>query len=216
MKKFLAFSLLFALLTSAAYAESHPAVDVAPSAAKVPQWVVDDLLSAYPDAAAIHIYDWHADDARGRKQTINPLAYGWDYEDISVKTTATGVTLHDVFLHSVAKGEESKLSATWSKTFSASLAITATEDSSVSSPSSGTLGVSGSVTATYSTSVTFFGPPESSPYNSREYRVRFYGNRGTWSATAVRTVNPARRPRISGTWEKPLSYARYSIDKKIE
>lgn len=54
---------------------------------------------------------------------------------------------------------------------------------------------------------------QNSAYNSREYRVKFYADKGTYKGYYI--TDMGRGPSISGSFKNPLRYAEYSIDKKI-
>ena len=73
----------------------------------------------------------------------------------------------------VARGQTQTLSSSWSSTLSCEIS---------GDISSASLGITKSITKSYSKSDTFSGPPENSYYNCREFRVKFYENRGTYTA----------------------------------
>lgn len=214
MRKLLLVLLLLAMsVSSVAMAESGPQLIIESGAQNIPDSVLADLRNSYPDAEVIHVIAWH--DSTGENNTPPIVPYGWNYVDKKVTTTNTDVKLSDYFVISVAKGSQLTLSTEFNKTVSSSISVTVSAPG-VSTPSATALGVSNSVTAKISVSKVFNGPPETSSANSREYRVRFYGDKGTWSCTAVWTVNPANRPTLSGTWQKPTRWAEYSVDKYIQ
>lgn len=200
-------------VSPAAMAKSGPAVIVESDAQDVPAFVIDDLRLAYPDTNLIRVIAWS--DACGEQNQSFTLPHHWDYIQITTAITATDVSLSDDFVTSVAKGARMPLSPAFSKTRSSWVELTAGPGNS-GVPTAAELGVFGSVTAKTNESDVFTGPPESSAANSRLYYVRFYGNTGTWSCTAVWTINPTARPKLSGTWEKPTCWVHYSIDETIQ
>ena len=64
-------------------------------------------------------------------------------------------------------------------------------------------------------STTTFSLDANSTANSREYRIKFYENQGTY--TAVRQFGPTGMgfEEISGTWSEPVKYLHYSIDHRV-
>ena len=191
-------------------AQGEPKVTIYGAASGIPNSVVAEIVAENPDAQEITFLKW--ENAVLDNELVMPLA-GWTYSDIVVKTGSTNVTLADKFIISVAKGAKTTLSKEFSATVSASVNLSSSGGQN--KPSAGQLGVAASVTAKCSVTRQFSGPPESSTANSREYRARFIGDKGTWSATAILQVNPTARPKINGTWSSPTKWAEYSIDKKI-
>ena len=193
-------------------AQGEPKVIIYGAASGIPNSVVAEIVAENPDAQEITFLKW--ENAVLDNELVMPLA-GWTYSDIVVKTGSTNVTLADKFIISVAKGAKTTLSKEFSATVSASVNLSSSGGQNTGKPSAGQLGVAASVTAKCSVTWQFSGPPESSTANSREYRARFIGDKGTWSATAILQVNPTARPKINGTWSSPTKWAEYSIDKKI-
>lgn len=144
---------------------------------------------------------------------VVPCGRGWNYIDKKVTVTEKDVALERHLVMSVAKGASTTLSTEFSKTLSSSVKLVVGK---AVAPTSGELGISGSVTAKISVTKTFNGPPENSPHNSRSFYIQFYGNKGEWSATAVWEFNQANRPKVSGTWTKPTSWAEFSLDRTIK
>lgn len=83
----------------------------------------------------------------------------------------------------------------------------------ISSSAKTALKLNGTITKTYTKTQSFSGPPESSAYNSREYRVKFYAEKGTYKGYYI--TDMGRGPSVSGSFKNPLRYAEYSIDKKV-
>lgn len=190
-----------------------PVARIESGAVVIPASAVNDILRDHPDASAVTKTGWHSGEPSSDRSGISPRRSYRDFTDVKITTTENGATLGTYFLISVAKGATATLSTEFTKTISTSVKLSVGESTT---PSSGDLGISSTVTAKVTTSKTFNGPSESSQYNSRAYYVRFYGDRGTWSATAVWSLNPTRRPKVSGTWSKPTHYAEYSVDSTIK
>lgn len=112
----------------------------------------------------------------------------------------------DKFVISVAKGSTKTLTSTWSYKISGAF-----EGSySLFDAMEVTAKLGGSVTRTYTTSHKFSGPAESSKYNSREFRVKFYKQK-----VKVTQTDPITSFKKSATYDKAVKYAEYSIDSKI-
>lgn len=142
---------------------------------------------------------------------------GTNWVDITTTTTETNASLSTHFVISVARGASTTLSAKFSKTKSSSASLNFSNGvSGIIPPTPLTLGRSRTVTAEISITRVFNGPSETSEYNSRSFYVRFYGDKGTWTGTAVNSINPAARIPCSGVWMMPTSYAEYSVDSVVE
>lgn len=120
------------------------------------------------------------------------------------KITKSSYVDKDSFVISVAKGSKITLSETWSESLSASVTHAQAKKS---------LKLNGTITKTYTKTQSFSGPPESSAYNSREYRVKFYAEMGTYKGYYI--TDMGRGSSVSGSFKNPLRYAEYSIDKKV-
>ena len=105
------------------------------------------------------------------------------------------------FVISVARGQTTTLSTEFSQTLTAGIS---------GSPYSITAELQASVTASYSVTLEFSGPPESSRYNSREYRVRFYAQ--TYNYSQDHYMSGMYMGTRTGTVDKPTRWAAYSID----
>lgn len=119
-------------------------------------------------------------------------------------TTQSNYVDKDSFVISVAKGSKVTLSETWTQSLAASVTHKEAKNA---------LKLNGTITKTYTKTKSFSGPPENSAYNSREYRVKFYADKGTYKGYYI--TDMGRGPSISGSFKNPLRYAEYSIDKKI-
>lgn len=126
----------------------------------------------------------------------------------SYPTTLTPVgsewTAQNYFLISVAKGQTTTLEENYSKTLGTEI---------IGSYYSLTGELNARVTASYTTTYEFKGPPESSYYNSREYRVRFYAQ--TYNFTQHHYMSGMYIGTKTGTIKKPTRWLSYSIDHKL-
>lgn len=113
----------------------------------------------------------------------------------------------DKFVTSVARGAEKHLSKEWSYTISGELEAGAT----VYDIATVNAKLGGSVTCRYSTTYVFKGPGESSKYNSREFRVKYYRQKVT--VTQVNEVFTSIKSTFK--YDRAVKYADYSIDKKV-
>lgn len=177
-------------------------ITILPQAADIPQDIVKDIAKSYPNST-ITISNWVESDAPFDNQITPRIALPGK---ITKTTTATKVLKYDYFVISVARGSTKKLTTTWKKSLSPSCSISALKSS---------LSLAGTIERSYTKEVTFAGPPEGSKYNSREYRVKFYENRGTFTETQRIDDVGHKLPDRSGSWTSPHSYAEFSIDKKV-
>lgn len=184
--------MLFSISTYAAPAS----VSIEPNAVNVPQNLVQELAAEYPDA---HIT------ITGYKEAapaISPRL--WWFVLTEKKTTQYDALAKDSFVISVARGATKTLSKTWTGSLSPSCSYKNAEAS---------LSLNATITRTYSKSETFNGPSEDSSYNSREFRVKFYEDRGTFKGEYVSDVGDSQ-PK-SGTWKSPTKFLEYSVDLNV-
>ena len=66
--------------------------------------------------------------------------------------------------------------------------------------------------AAYETTQKFAGPPETSAYNSREYRVQFYARTCTWTQRQVDIQTGKTVASKTGQADVPSKYLLYSLD----
>lgn len=112
----------------------------------------------------------------------------------------------DYFVISAAKGQTTTLSSKFSKTLTTNFAVG--DDAYAKAE------IGGSLTAEYSVTHEFVGPPESSRYNFREFRVQFYGKPVTWTQNKYNIFGKYVGTR-SGTAYVPTKYLLYSIDHTV-
>lgn len=203
LKHLLAFVIVLFLSLVAFTAFAEPTVEIDPEADDIPQDVVSDIVNSNPDAGHITITDWGTAPA---PDPSAPMPLSVQYINIKKTTLEINSVAKDVFVVSVARGETLSLETSLSASLSPSV---------TGGPSAANLSLKSTIKVTYSVGKTFTGPSESSQYNSREFRIKFYKNSGTYTATAVYSNNGANRQPVSGNWSEPSIYASYSIDRKI-
>lgn len=136
-------------------------------------------------------------------QDVQPQFWGYKYK--TTKTAGSEWKAQNYFVISAAKGQTTTLSSKFSKTLTTSI-------TAGNAFVKGDIG--GSVTAEYSVSHQFVGPPESSSYNTREFRVQFYAKTVSFTQKKINSSNRVVATR-SGKAKAPTRYALYSIDRKI-
>ncbi len=182
----------------------------------VPNDVIQELIEENPSAGQIIISEYKNINneksivaIQQYNEPVLKLLVGDYYSNVNKTTTSYGVYVKDSFVTSVARGQTQTLSSSWSSTLSCEIS---------GDISSASLGITKSITKSYSKSDTFSGPPENSYYNCREFRVKFYENRGTYTAV-LNSRFPGTSIYIkineSGTWSEPTYYLAYSVDKNI-
>lgn len=139
---------------------------------EIPENILEELQSEYPDAVQITIYGYY----EVPEPTVPEIApqYVDKISKVNKTTTQYNVMTKNEFIISVAKGQTIQLSSTTTFSLEANFAA-----------------------------------------NSREYRIKFYENQGTY--TAVRQFGPTGMgfEEISGTWSEPVKYLQYSIDHRV-
>lgn len=108
------------------------------------------------------------------------------------------------FVISVAKGQTTTLTRAFEQTIGTSL--------KVGTPFEITAELKKSVTARYETTQKFAGPPETSAYNSREYRVQFYARTCTWTQRQVDIQTGKTVASKTGQADVPSKYLLYSLE----
>lgn len=171
---------------------------------EIPENILEELQNEYPDAVQITIYGYY----EVPEPTVPEIVpqYVNKISKVNKTTTQYNVMTKNEFIISVAKGQTIQLSST--TTFS--LEANVSGKASVAD-----LGLKSSISQTFTTSMTWTGPEANSTANSREYRIKFYENQGTY--TAVRQFGPTGMgfEEISGTWSEPVKYLQYSIDHRV-
>lgn len=151
-------------------------------------------------------------------EDINIIDISEDYNDLPIEnrieasyrtvTTKSNVqknrVLEDRYLFSVARGQTKKVSSTYKYTASATGGYKNLSE------------ITGSAVYTKSVVDTFTGPSSAS-YNTREYRIKFYGEKGNYVQKLYeRLANKEKlKKTYSGTYKSAKKAMIYSKDKKI-
>ena len=219
MKKMLRKLIVFGLvsvtlfsMSATAFAEegenqtNQPKVIIGDTAAPVPNNVIQDIIKENPDAGQITITDFGTSDIIKSNISNQPMALspGVSYKNVVKNQTQSGVLASTNFVTSVAKGQTQALGYEWSGSLSCSITGGIDKNS---------LGITGSISTKYTASTTFSGPLESSPYNTRMYYVKFYENRGTYTATCLDSgLGTTIQYPVSGSYSEPSYFVSYSVD----
>lgn len=200
--------------------DSEPTVILSGSGVYVPPEVIAQLLRENPDAESIVVTAWHAKALPPQVDTRSMATSGvdyWVYESYTKNTAQTNAILKDLHVITCATGVQKTLSSTFTETFSSSVTLSSSfgdEDIPVASASQ--LGIEGSVTVEISQTAVFTGPPaDKTNVNSREYRVQWYGNIGSWSGV-VRNITTNETKNVYGNWTEYVGATEYYIDRYIE
>ena len=214
---FVIFCFAVCLLVSTAIADSSvttgPAITLSGTGTSVPTEVIDQLIRDFPDAASIHITGWSAP-PRNDVSAV-PASLFYHYENITLNVAESNGTIKDMNVISCAKGATTQLVTEFDQTVSSSVSLAGNfSGENIPVAGSAELGISNSVRVSISVTRTFSGPPESSEYNSREFRVRWYGRIGGWHGTYVPLIGSSRE--VWGSWKEVIGYVKYSIDRYIK
>ena len=189
-----------------------------PNGLSIPQEVIQDLKESNPDAGLITIYEYgevQSVQDRNIQSNNSPSALlppTYVYRITSSKSvTQSDVLVKDEFKFSVAKGEDVTLSQTYTGSLKGSI--------SGSPWDKGAIGAEITITAQYTKGTKYSGPPESSIYNTREFRMKFYEERGTWrqirDAISTITQEVIATETKTGNYNKPTRFVSYSLDKTV-
>lgn len=210
--------LILSMTTStyaADYSPGMPKITIEPGASNIPDYVIEDIINSNPDAKAITIHEWVDNSKQAQtlgsseNSSITPnIRIPMAHKLLSKTTTARNYVAKDDLVISVAKGETVYLKKEWTSTVNASV----TGGGTIS-----LLGLNASITAKYSVGHEFKGPPESSPYNSRDFKIKIYADKGTYTAYRypVGLDQEPYREYYSGNWVNPTSWSSYSVDRRI-
>lgn len=225
----LPFSILVTVMAAPANTNSAPVsatkmaigqtmVTIEPAAQRIPEECILDIVEDNPDSGNIIIYEWGGVGAKATQASVSPCTFiypgdGGYYLGIETEKTLTRsrYVAEDQFCFSVARGETVTLSQSFTATLSLSL--------SGSPYIEGDLGLTASVSGTYQKSTTYTGPAESSPYNSREFRIKLFAEDGNWTQTQTYynslTDEVLAVQTETGTYTNPLEFCKYSIDHTV-
>ncbi len=138
----------------------------------------------------------------------------WKWYDITVDVKTSWISYaeyvaEDVFIASVARGEEYTLK----KKFSESLSLTL-ETGSTYSDVTGKISSTGTITYEVEKSHKYTGPSETSKYNSVEFRVKFYARRCHVSQEVTGNIS-GHTTYYSAEYIVPTRYLSYSIYHEV-
>lgn len=187
----------------------QPIVIIEDAAAAVPNNVIQDIINENPDAGQITITGYGTSDVNKNNTSNQPmaLAAGISFTNVVKNRTQSGVLAQTNFVISVAKGQTVAIGYEWSASLSCTITGGVDKDS---------LGITGSLSTKYSATQTFSGPPESSTNNTRAYYVKFFENRGTYTATCRdSSLGTTITYPVSGSYTEPSSFTSYSVDSKV-
>lgn len=188
-------------------------INVAPTAiADVDEFLIQDLAEQYKNDLTVGSITIHEVGYAQSLEVPEPFASSPKIDSKVIYNLKNGKKTQtlsaDKFIISVAKGETKKLSKKWS--FSLKLNISGSTPFKLNE-----LGLEAAITYTSDVGTEYQGPPESSKYNSREYRVRYYNHSGTWEQKMYgmdgKTILDTRK----GSFKEPSRYDSYSVDKTI-
>ncbi|WHH57669.1 hypothetical protein [Petroclostridium sp. X23] len=139
-------------------------------------------------------------DTNSDKSQVSPNGIGDYLTYPSKKYTHYNVLESDRFMASCARGETKTISSTITEKLSASV------DGTIKF---GSLNLNNEISYSITRGQTLTGPPEDSSYNTREYRCKFYQNKGTWTQVGMLNGMPLF---FSGSFTEPTKYISYSLD----
>lgn len=210
--------LCFAALRPAASLAAGARVSVAPGVEDVPDKVMEDLASEYGSDETVTILSISfapimAETSAGEdgaqaasKAETKVYSKACLYTIDSITVTQTFVQTRDDFILSIAKGETDLLSEDYVN----SIASTVSGDTPVK-----LLGLNESLHVSIEAGTKLSGPPEESMNNSREYRVKYYCDEGSYKAGRENVYLPSIREYIAGDWSSPVCGVLYCIDRYI-
>lgn len=212
--------ILFVFMFSAvaiadASASSGPTITLSGTGQNVPAQVIEQLVKDNPDAVSIRITKWTPSSSAvvSTRDFVGPPA--WYYISTTKSVTQSNVTLDDRHIISCAKGVTKTLTATFSHTVNSEISLSASiGGEGIPAAAAADLGIASSSTVTITTTVSYSGPPEDSEANSREFRVRWYGDSGNWSGTLQHVVS-GETASASGTWTGVVGSVEYAVDRFI-
>lgn len=202
---------------------------VAPDVTDIPFSAIHELIKEYGSSdVVVTILEW--DSRTGRmpgdeklpgneaelaiaagKETDSSIviqAGACSYSDVIKTTKETNVLEKNTFICSVAKGEQN---STLQTTFKESISGSASGGIPLAK-----LGITAALEYTVRPERVFNGPNEDSPYNSREFRVRLYADKGSYTATKTCVPPFQTIEYIIGNWTDPSCWISYSVDRLIE
>lgn len=207
---------------------NQPEVIISSDANDIPNNIVQQIIKENPDAGVINILEYGDCDSSDieENEIINipkkivdlpANTYGGTQvliQDIKTKKDSPVEKLaKDVFKLSVAKGETQTLTTEYTASLKSSFEGSYFETASI--------GADITMTVRHKRGSVFKGPEESSRYNTREYRTKFYHNVGRYTQLAFKNTYVNGRKVSSqlitkkGVYKIPTRYVSYSTDKLV-
>lgn len=169
-----------------------------------------DINASYPDDCRVTILDWGTDYVwiSGRPRLF------WSYS-IADSTSVEGLSLLDEFQFGThATGASEALSEDYSAAFPVSL--TGDQERHLDGlRGAGVPLLNNTLTMTIPAGYMLTGPEEGSPYNSRLYFVRVYGQQGTLTATGKFWFSSTAET-FTAAYTAPRIWVLYAVDVYVE
>lgn len=193
-------------------------VSVAPGIDGVPDQVNHDLAGAYGPGETVTILSVSfapampetpagGGDAQAASNAETKVYCKACLYTLAAKTVEqTLIETRDDFLFSFAKGESELLT----EDYVSSISCKASGDTPVK-----LLGLNETFHAAIKAGTKISGPPEESGENSREFRIKYYCDKGSYKAGRVNVYLPSIREYTAGSWESPACGVLYCIDRYI-
>lgn len=173
---------------------------------KVSQEEIDDLINEADDGDVILIHDviYSEEDNEIDNNMIRPMIDSFRYTKTTKSNVKTNQNLGSKFVCSVAKGQTKTINATYKM----SATVKGTYDNF--------LEITGKRSVSYTVEDEFTGPKGSK--NSREYRVKFIGDKGNYTQKLYEIIGPKQSVirTHKGTYTTPKKGLMYSIDRTIK
>lgn len=173
---------------------------------KVSQEEIDDLINEADDGDVILIHDviYSEEDNEIDNNMIRPMIDSFRYTKTTKSNVKTNQNLGSKFVCSVAKGQTKTINATYKM----SATVKGTYDNF--------LEITGKRSVSYTVEDKFTGPKGSK--NSREYRIKFIGDKGNYTQKLYEIIGPKQSVirTHKGTYTTPKKGLIYSIDRTIK
>ena len=173
---------------------------------KVSQEEIDDLINEADDGDVILIHDviYSEEDNEIDNNMIRPMIDSFRYTKTTKSNVKTNQNLGSKFVCSVAKGQTKTINATYKM----SATVKGTYDNF--------LEITGKRSVSYTVEDKFTGPKGSK--NSREYRIKFIGDKGNYTQKLYEIIGPKQSVirTHKGTYKTPKKGLMYSIDRTIK
>lgn len=209
------------------YANSNDVIlNISKDANDVPLEIVQQIVEENRDASSIRILEYgeikdigNSPEQMENFDTESIPEYGtslmFKYKNIKTYKTVKykNQVAKDEFKFSVAKGETVSLKTEYTGVLKGKISGQYFKKSNI--------GAEITIKGKYSKGTKYSGPPESSKYNAREYRMKFYQEVGTYKQVADKVtyyglhIEKTEKVSKTGSYKKPTKYVSYSIDKKV-